>query len=89
VAPDEQDKVWAVLGARSLKAVWVARTTVQVLQELPVTGVSEAPEDMVHSMAVEAAAADTTAAAAEARTKILVALMPAAEAAVPHTQTLL
>jgi hypothetical protein len=89
VAPEEQDKVWEVLGARSLKVVWVARTTVQGLQELPVTGVSEAPEDMVHFMAVEVAVADTTAEAAEARTKILVALMPAAEAAVPPTLTLL
>jgi hypothetical protein len=42
---------------------------------------------MAHSTAVAVEAADTTAAAAEARTKIPVALMPVAVVAVPHTPT--
>jgi hypothetical protein len=76
-----------VLEALSLMEDWAELTTVKELQAPPVTGESEAPEAMALSTAVAVAAADTTAAAAEARTKILVARMPAAVVAVPHTRT--
>jgi hypothetical protein len=66
---------------------WAEPTTVKELQAPPATGVSEALEVMAHSTAAAVEVADTTAAAVEARTKILVALMPVAVEAVPHTPT--
>jgi hypothetical protein len=82
--PVRVQEAWVVL---SLMEDWAELTTVKELQVPPVTGELEAPEAMAHSTAVAVEAADTTAAAVEARMKILVALMPVAVEAVPHTPT--
>ena len=82
--PVRVQEAWVVL---SLMEDWAELTMVKELQAPPVTGELEAPEAMAHSTAVAVEAADTTAAAAEARTKIPVALMPVAVVAVPHTPT--